>query len=169
MKKLVAVVLLAACELQPAPKQEPAPAPSPPAVTPADAPAPVPPPVDAALPDAGPPKIEISAPCLEVGAKIAQVFIDSAKDPVQHTALEQQRADMTRKTGEACTTQGWSEQARKCYLAAKTPAQIKACETKFTPPPAPAKAPAQPAAGAGSAGEAKGPGGMHPEPGVPRR
>lgn len=166
MKKPVALVLFAACELQPAPKHQPAPVPA--AVTPADAPAPVPPPVDAAPPDAGPPKVEISAPCLEVGAKIAQVFIDSAKDPVQRTALEQMRADMTRKTGEACTTQTWSAEARKCYLATKTPAQIKACETKFTPP-RPANAPEQPVPAAGSAGRATGPGGMHPEPNVPRR
>src|SRR5687767_10745285 len=130
MRKLVCLILLAACELQPAPKKQPAPPPPPPveAQKPVEAPQ---------IPAAGSgAKIEITAQCLEVAAKVAQVFIDSATDPAQKSIYEQERANMTRKTGEACTTQGWSEDARKCYLASKDPAGIKACEKQF-PAPAP--------------------------------
>ena len=147
--RLLALCLLAACELQPAPKKQPEPAP--PAPPPQEVAKPVePPPAVAVVGDAGvdAAKIEISGPCLEVAAKVAQVFIDSAQDPAQKSIYEQERANMTRKTGEACTQQGWSAEALKCYLATKTPAEIKACELKFPgrpPRPAPAGiAPANP-------------------------
>lgn len=149
MRKLLCLVLLAACELQPAPKKQP-----PAAATPAPAPAPAKPsaPPAPALPGArttadgagavagaGPAaaKPDISEPCMAVATKVAQVFIDSAKDPAQKNVYEQSRAIMTRKTGQACTAQGWSEEARTCYLAAKSPADIKACELEFSPPPPP--------------------------------
>lgn len=165
MRKLIALVVLAACELKPAPKEQPAP----PQPVPAEAAKPVrpPPPVvdpgPAGAAGSAAPRVEISPACLQVGAKVAQVFIDSAKDPAQKTVYEQERANMTRKTGEACTTQGWSEAARKCYLATKTPAAIKACERKFTPPPA-AKPPAP---SAPPAKPAK-PGELRAEPGAAR-
>jgi hypothetical protein len=125
-------------------------------VTPADAPAvPVAEVADAGVADAGPPKLVISAPCMELGAHYAQVVIDSATDTAQRTIFEQERANLTRKAGEACTTQDWSEAARKCYLATKTPKDVKACEEKFPPPKQEAKQPKQPIApvpGAGPAG-----------------
>jgi hypothetical protein len=142
--RMVALVLLAACEIQPAPRKQAEPPPPPPSAMP---PAPV---ADAAvIADAGidaPPAIQISAECLEVGVKLAQVFIDSAGDPAQKSIAEQERSNVTRKTGEVCTTGRWSENARKCYLATKTPADIKKCEMKYTPPPAP---PPPPPKGAG--------------------
>ena len=144
MMRALGFVVLAACEIQPAPKKEPPSAP-PVAVPEAAKPVEQPPPPPAAVADGGVVKIEISAPCLEVGAKVAQVFIDGASDPAQKSIYEQERANMTRKTGEACTVQGWIEDARKCYLAAKTPAEIKACELKFPsrpPRPQPAGIPA---------------------------
>lgn len=155
MKKLACLLLLAACELKPAPKQQPtsaAPA-VPPAPTPAPTPAPAPAPAPVARPEPAPPpadagsagpQIAITPACSKVAARVAQVFIDSAKDPAQRTIYEQERANMTRKTGAACTAQGWSDAARGCYLAAKTPVDIKRCELKFTPPPArPARPPAE--------------------------
>jgi hypothetical protein len=157
--RALCLVLLAACELQPPPKQQAAPPAPVPAQQPAPPPAAPPPVIEGSAAGAGSagagsgsaaPKIEISAPCLEVGAKIAQVFIDSATDTAHRTVLEQERANMTRKTGEACTTQSWSDQARACYLGTKTPADIKACETKFTPPPGAPPAGATPPAAAGS-------------------
>ncbi|HEY5950730.1 MAG TPA: hypothetical protein VIV40_34800 [Kofleriaceae bacterium] len=148
--RALCLVLVAGCEIQPAPKKQPAPPPPPPAqevAKPVEAP-----PADAGVAgDAGPPKLEITPACVEVGAKVAQVFIDSATDPGQKSIYEQERANMTRKTGEACTTQGWSEPARNCYLAAKTPAQIKACETKFPAPQAAAPPPPPKPASAGGA------------------
>lgn len=168
---LLTLVGLAACELQPAPpKQEPPPAPTPPAAAPvegsgsagsaAPAPTPAPPPVaaaaDAGVADAGPPKLVISAPCMEIGAKFAQLMIDAAKDDqAQRMVREQERANMTRKTGEACTKQNWGEDARKCYLAAKTPEAFHACDSKLPPQPQQVKQPKQPVApvpGVGPAG-----------------
>lgn len=167
MKKLACLLLLAACELQPAPKQQPT------SAAPAVPPEPTPPPV-ARPPEAPPvapsdagsaaPAIEITPACLQVGAKVAQVFIDSAKDPAQHTIYEQERANMTRKTGAACTTQVWSDAARACYLATKTPADIKKCELKFTPPRAPVTPPRPPAEEAPKPAR---PGDMKREPGAP--
>ena len=155
MRKLIALVLLAACELRPAPQEQPA-QPEPPG---AEAPKPVeaPPPVadagaavgqgSAAAAGSAAPRVEISPACLEVGAKVAQVVIDATKDPARKAVYEQERATITRKTGEACTTQAWSDKARACYLAAKTPAAHKRCEAKFLP-----RAPSAPAVKAGEPG-----------------
>lgn len=138
MRKLVILTLVAACELKPPPdQQEPARAPVETA-KPVEAPPPGPP---AAAAGSAAPRAAISPECLQVGAKIAQVFIDSATDEAQRITYERERANMTRKTGEACTSQGWSEEARTCYLGTKSPAEIKACELKFTPPPAQPPAP----------------------------
>jgi hypothetical protein len=137
MRKLLCLAVLAACELQPAPKQQPAPA-APPAPTPAE-PVEAPPPTPE--PGAGSAvRIDITPECMQVATRVAQVFIDSAKDPGQKSIYEQERANMTRKTGEACTTQGWSDAARACYLGTKQPADIKACERKHTLAPAPSGA-----------------------------
>lgn len=138
MRKLMAVLLVAACELKPPPEQEAAPPPPP-----AEAPTPAEAPPDGA--GSAAPRANISPECLQVGTKIAQVFIDSATDPAQRINYERERANMTRKTGEACTQQGWSEEARTCYLQTKTPAEIKECEMKYTPPrvPRPPPAPAE--------------------------
>lgn len=152
MKRLTFIVLvLGACELQPPPKQQAAPPGPPPAAQveaqapkPVEAPAPTPAP-PAPPPQAGSaagsaaPKIEITAPCMEVAAKLAQVFIDAQTDPAQKSIAEQARADMTRKMGEACTVQPWSDAARACYLAAKNEPAIRACEKKFPPPQPPPK------------------------------
>jgi hypothetical protein len=139
---LACLFVLAACELRPAPKEQPAPPPPPPPVEAAKPVAPAPPPPPSAAEGSGSAaRIEITPACLEVAAKVAQVFIDGATDPAQKSVYEQGRANMTRKMGEACTVQGWSEAARKCYLATKTTDGVKACETKF---PAPASQPPQP-------------------------
>lgn len=141
----VLLALLAACELQPAPKQQVEP-PPPPAAQPEQAQPtpPAPPPADAgvAADAGGTMQVEISAPCMEVAAKLAQVFIDAQKDPAQKSIAEQARADMTRKMGVACTVQGWPDEARKCYLRAKSEPDIRACEKKFPAPAQPAKPPA---------------------------
>jgi hypothetical protein len=160
MKRLLFIVIaLGACELQPPPKKqaEPAQEAQPQVQKPVEAPPqPTPPPPP---PEAGSgtgsgavaPKIEITAPCMEVAAKLAQVFIDGQTDPAQKSIAEQARADMTRKMGEACTVQPWSEGARKCYLAAKNEAAIRACEKKF-PAPQPPPKPRPPAASDPAAG-----------------
>jgi hypothetical protein len=139
MRKLLCLFLLAACELQPAPKKEPAPPP------PAEPPPP-PPAARPAEPTAGsaadtPPRIAITDDCLQVAVHVAQVIVSNATDAAQKSVYEQERPNMVRKTGEACTTQAWSDAARKCYLGTKAPADITKCEQKFSPPPAPPSAP----------------------------
>lgn len=151
MRRIAILALLAACELRPAPKEQPtsaAPAVPPAADVPAAAavqrpPEPPPPPVDAgvAAADAGAPAVAISGPCMQVATHLAQVFIDAAGDAALKLRLEHERANMTRKMGAACTTQAWSKAARACYLAAKREPAIRACEKKFTPRPTPAPTP----------------------------
>jgi hypothetical protein len=141
MRIALVAVLLAACELQPAPKQQPAPvieaAPPPP---PADAQI-----ADAADVDAGPAPIKASADCLRLAAHLVDVVVASATDPAQKTIYEGERMQMTRSLAESCTNEPWSPESQKCYLATKTPAHIKACEKKF-----PLRPPAT-GSGAGSA------------------
>jgi len=138
--RIALLLLIAACEIQPAPKKQPAPvienAGSAQPAAPVPAPPP-PPPAAAAVSDAGPVAIEASQPCIAVAAHVAEVFIQSATDPAQKAVYEQEREKMIRATSVACTTQAWPDAAQTCYLAAKTPAEIKACETKFPPQPAP--------------------------------
>ena len=144
MRRAFALLLLAACEIQPAPKEKAAPPPPPPTAQ-VEAPKPVEPPPSAgsgsALP--APPKLEVTAPCLEVGAKVASVIIDNTDDPALKSIREQERGNLTRKTAEGCTVQGWSDDARTCYLGTKTPAEIDACARKF-PRPRPPQPPRPP-------------------------
>ncbi len=172
MKRLAVLVLLAACELQPAPKQQPtSAAPVVPPAPPAER-APEPPraPADAGVApaDAGEPALAISGPCMEVATHLAQVFIDKARDPALKLRLEQEHANMTRKMGAACTTQAWSDAARACYLAATQETAIRACEKKFTPKPPP-RTPPRPAPAAGSAATPGAANDMRREPGAPAR
>lgn len=157
MRIALVALLLAACELQPAPKQQPAP------VIEATPP---PPPADAAVVadapavDAGPAPIQASADCLKLAAHLVDVVVASATDPAQKTIYEGERMQMTRSLAESCTNQPWSPESQKCYIATKTPAQIKACEKKFPPTPP---------TGAGSAAAPTPPpppgaNGMRPEP-----
>jgi hypothetical protein len=161
---LAAGTSLAACEIQPAPKKQPVPVevPSPP---PPQLPqVPQPPPVVADAGTGEPPPIAASKECIDVAAHVVQVFISTAQDPAQGAVYEQERMKMTRATAEACDKQGWSPAAMKCYLAAKNPVTIKACENKFPPPPP------QPKPGAGSAAPTPAPtGGRGPavDPGAP--
>ncbi len=153
MRRLSVVMfaLLAACELQPAPRQQAAP------------PAPQPPQVVEAPADAGVVADAVAAPvftdqCREVGVHIADVIINSATDPGAKSIYEQDRAKIVRSTAEACMSQGWSDVAAKCYLKAGTTAELKACETKYTPPQPRARPEGEPqtrdGSGAGSASAA---------------
>jgi hypothetical protein len=173
---VVAFALLAACELQPPPRQQAAPpAPTPPPPAPViEAPA------DAGVASDAPAGPQWTDQCREVGIHIAGVIINSATDPGAKSIYEQDREKMVRSTAETCTTQGWSDAAAKCYLKANTAAELKACETKFTPPrprPRPAGdepqtqgagSAAAPRAGAGSAAPRAGAGSAAPRAVAPR-
>ena len=138
MRKLLCLVLLAGCELQPAPpKQAPAPAPlAPPQAARADAGV-------VAVADAKA-AIEVTPACMQIGVHVAGVLIAEAP-PAQQMSFEKDRERIVRATAEVCTTQQWSDAATRCYLAATTGAQLKDCETKFRPtPPPPQPAPPPP-------------------------
>lgn len=131
MRIAVVALLLAACELQPAPKNKPPvietqPAPPPP--PPADAAQ-----ADAVVVDAGPAPIDASPECLRVAAHLVDVVVATATDPAQKSVMEGERMQMTRGMAEACTKSPWSPESIKCFGSTKTTAQIKACEKKFPP------------------------------------
>jgi hypothetical protein len=139
MRALAVLVLLAACDLKPAPKKQPPPPPAPAAAQPeAEPPKFVAPSRPPSLPEE--PKIATTDECIKVGKYVADVFVASATDPAQKSVFEQERTKIVKATAEACTTQQWSVEARGCYLGAKTPADIKACEAQF-PAPAPKQVP----------------------------
>jgi hypothetical protein len=161
MRRFASALLcqLAACELQPPPPRKNAPPPA------APVPAPTPPSAGAGSGSAAPtfgapapsagsagsaadaatgsgsgsaakPLIEVPKKCIDVGVHIATVLINSA-DPSQRSVFESERERIVRATGEVCTRQAWSDPAIACYMATSTQAQVKDCETKFTPTPRP--------------------------------
>ena len=157
MKKLsfVLVSLLAACELQPAPKQ----APPPPAAGSAVVEAPAvggsaavrAPAGSAAMPappvphPAPPAAIQPTAECEQAAIKVAELLINDA-EPSQKPAIERERADIVRNTEAACTRMGWTQPALACIAQSKNNNDAHACLEKFPPPTA-----AGSAAGSGSA------------------
>jgi hypothetical protein len=121
-------VLLAACELQPAPKLVPhrdasvaidAQVPAPVATDAA---------IDAAQDDDGGP--EPSADCVTTAQQIASVVIAGA-DPGVRGHYEQGRGNMIRVMAAACTSQGWTADKQQCFRLAKLETDIRACEAKF--------------------------------------
>ncbi|HSN28951.1 MAG TPA: hypothetical protein VLT45_21840 [Kofleriaceae bacterium] len=161
MKKLLALCcLLAACELQPAPKQAPPAASSAPAgsaasvaVAPATGSAAAGPAGGIAVaPAAGsaagsgarvvpppPPAVQVTADCEKAAVRYAELFIAGAPES-QRGIYEQDRANMVRRTEVACSQQAWTAPALACIAQAKTDRDARACLDKF--PPAGTKRPA---------------------------
>ena len=173
------VLMLAACELQPAPPPSASRSPSTPqagsavptepsqAAPPALPQPPPPQPQPQAPADAGvrPPPSE---PCMAIGQHVATILIAEAP-PAQQMAFEQDRDKIARSTADACTAQAWSADALKCYAVANTGVALKQCETRFRPSPTPDAAPqrgGQPAFEAGGEGSASA--GKKTEPGAPK-
>jgi hypothetical protein len=128
--RAVVFLMLAACEITPPPKQSPAP---PVETAPKVVAAPTAP-ADAGIvrviADAAP----VTNDCENIGVHVAQVLIESAKDPSLKANYEQARQKVVLATAEACSTQKWSDDAQHCYLDAKVEADVRACEKKFPPP-----------------------------------
>jgi hypothetical protein len=119
------LVLLAACDLKPAPKQSPPP-PKPPAAVPV-------------VFDAGAGAdalMEVTQPCVDVGVKVATIWIETSTSPTEKAQLEQERTKMVRRMAENCTKGSWDDAIRGCMLAATTRAALQQCQ--LPPPPAPA-------------------------------
>jgi len=134
---LVALVALAACDLQP-PKKQPAR----PSLGSADAGVVVAPVVDAmpvvvdatkAIVDARPGRppadalIDVTDDCVEVGVAFTEVYVATASDLAERSAADRDRTRMVRKMAEMCTTQSWTAAKRKCWLEATTRADHKRC------------------------------------------
>ena len=132
----VALVFVAACELQPPPPSAPAPtralAATPAQVVVADAA--VAPPFDAGVPlDA----MTVTTECVVTGAHIADVLIASASDLSLKASYEQARDRIVRSTAEACTSQIWTADAQRCFGLGTQKTDLEACEKKFSRPQAP--------------------------------
>lgn len=156
MKKLFALCLLAACELQPAPKQAPPvgsaagsavvvePTTGVAAGSPARGSAVVA--AGSAAPAAGaaagsaarpapapPPAVQPTADCEKAAVRFADLFIAGAPAS-QRGIYEQDRANTVRRTEIACTQQGWSPAALACIDQSKNDRDARACLEKFPPP-----------------------------------
>lgn len=100
MRRLL-LVLVAACDLRPAPSAKQA---------------------EPAQVSATP---EVMATCLDAATNFANVLIAGA-DQTQRASLEQDRARLVKRTEEACAAK-WSDSARACYASAKDVKALEAC------------------------------------------
>jgi len=119
----LALVVLAACEFQPAPHIAP--------TKPLDAAAVV---ADGNAGSAGDAAIAVTDDCLQTSKHIAEVLIASQKDESAKATFETARDRIIQATAEVCTTQAWGSDAQACYRQAKLEADLHACEKKFPPP-----------------------------------
>ncbi|HEV7554980.1 MAG TPA: hypothetical protein VGO00_05995 [Kofleriaceae bacterium] len=99
------VLLVAACDLQPPPKQAPAPPLAPAAV-----------PVDA----------DDTAACATTAGHIADVLIGAA-DQTSRVALEHDRPLLVQRTADGCNRDHWTDEVRGCYGAANDAASLDRC------------------------------------------
>ena len=105
---------------------------------------PVAPPVDAnpavLSPDDGPgPARSVDAmittdACVDVAAHIAEVVIASITDETVKAQQEQDKTRLVRKVAETCTTDKWSDGARKCFLDGKTGPELEKCGRALAAP-----------------------------------
>lgn len=99
-----------------------------------------------ARPDAAP----ADEACLQIGVKLAEIIISATSDPTQKAAYEQERTKLVKRFSENCQREGWPEQTRTCFMAAKSPADVELCSRDLAKPAPPAPKPPT----AGSAGSA---------------
>jgi hypothetical protein len=142
----IALCLLAACELEPAPKGHgsgmPPPAPAAP-VAPVAPPAPARPPAPAPAPTPNaanvnnPHNVPIAGaqdPCTDAAVRYTEIGLAEAKDPQMKQVLEIERARTVQRISQGCRDQVWSPEIIACYKAAKTTQDLGVCTKKLTPP-----------------------------------
>jgi hypothetical protein len=120
MRAVVIILALAACDFEPAPRQQP---PSTPAVAGSGSGSSV-----GSGSGSGSALPPVTDACLEASAHFADALIKNANDEPQRHLYEQLRAQTVRRTAEACTSQHWSDAAIHCYSEATTTEQINACQ-----------------------------------------
>jgi hypothetical protein len=121
------VLALAACDLKPSPRKQPAAATAPAAAPAAPAPA-----ATTTDPD------DLTQACRQIGIQVANVMVASATDAVAKAQYEQARADTVRATAEACMRARWDAPIRQCFLSASTQSELAACSAR-APGPATSK------------------------------
>lgn len=145
MRPLLLLILLAACDFEPAPPAKKAPAPAPVAAgsgsaqaaapTPNQPPGPPPsqPPqqqaADAGVADA---PMEVKQECVDTGAHLAEVLISEAKDSTQKAAIEQDKTRMIRRVAEACTRDNWKPESLACFKKSTSSAEMDVCAKDLT-------------------------------------
>ncbi len=124
--RLVVLLVLAACDLQPAPKPaahrdaaEPDALPAPPLATDAE---------NGDVGDVG--DVSLSADCVTTSEHIAAVLVDSA-DAGARGSYEDARANMVHSFAAACTKQSWNADRQQCMRLAKLEVDVRACESKY--------------------------------------
>lgn len=123
MRRLCLLLILTACDLQPAKKKQDTGS-SPTAVA-------TPPTEPPAEPKAEPVKpIKASQECIAVATHLSKLVIDSLIEEAARTdALEKQPASI-RSVAETCARDKWSESGRACMLASKTLNDTNLCNVK---------------------------------------
>ncbi|HUJ63806.1 MAG TPA: hypothetical protein VLX92_35140 [Kofleriaceae bacterium] len=131
MKRIgLVLVVIAGCELQPPPKQQPAPAAK---AAEAGSGSAAPAPKISNVPPEGVPEgvPVVDDACIAAGTKVADVLVNDAKDAQQKATLEEERTQIVRRTELACTQQKWSDEVKGCMAAATTVADLQVCEKKI--------------------------------------
>jgi hypothetical protein len=121
VRTLAVLLLLTACDLQPA-KRDEATGTVTAKPTPANkAPTPAPPPVAA-------------TPCQKASVHITNIIIAGVTDPVMKKQQEQTRASTERRIAESCTREKWNDEKQRCFLDGKNNDDVAACFKKFPLP-----------------------------------
>ncbi len=123
MRRLSLLLLLTACDLQPA-KQKKSTEPAP-AVAPVDAAT-----EPAKAQDAGVQPIKASAECIEVGTHLAKLVIAAMIDEAAKAKQKENEATTIKSSAETCSKDKWTAVGRSCLLASKSLQETNLCDVK---------------------------------------
>lgn len=115
------ILLLTACDLQPAKKQKEQPAASPVVATPDAAVAPV---------DAPLKPIKANEECIAVGTHLAKLVYEAMIDDEAKAKQKESEANTIKSAAETCAKDKWTLEGRTCLLASKTLQDTNACNVK---------------------------------------
>lgn len=127
------LLLLIACDLQPAKQKKPAdtvvavPAPAPDAGVEPMREFPAGATVDAGLKA---PPVKASDECITVAGHLSKLVIAALTDDNAKAAQQQDEARMIKSVAETCTKDKWTDKGRSCLLASKVLKDTEACNIK---------------------------------------